>query len=512
MAISTSDKREQIFHNPISKIFIAIIIIILLYLSYYATLPIIRSVKTLSYQFQVDNVEGYLLNQSLKIREGKSIYTPIDDYPYSVGTYAPVFPLINSIFFFLFKPTFFFGRFINLIAYLLIAFFLGLIVYNFKKKLSPALLSITLFLSSYCVYVWAPYFRVDFLAILFGIIGIYLISKDKTNLSILFFTLSVYTKQTNLAPIIATIIFLLIKDYKTGLKFILKFGIVTLNIFILLNIITHYEFVKHTVFYNVNKFYLNDLKIWLRHYYFFYRYLIYIIALFIIYFFVRKFICRNNHSPSKNAYPLLYILYFCISQLTLLGTAKVGSAPNYLIEPVLTLSMIIGLIVSYLIYHLKDKKIIKPTDYICIIICLILLIAHTKKITSFKRVQWARTTPDSIDNLKGKNILYIISSAEGEIISEYPIFAILSGKEVLFHPFIMTQLSKQKIWDQTRFVNDLKQKRFGFIITTTNILDEKTFIDNYTPEMLEVIRRNYFIYHFEPDMAGINYFILKSNG
>ena len=528
--------KKQDLNRIIYIAFLTILIAIIVYLSYFSALPIVRSIKTLSFQFQVDNVEGYLLDQALKLKEGKPIYTSINDYPYLVGIYAPIFPLINALFLFFFKPTFFYGRLINLISYLLISFFAGLMIYNHKKKIIASLLTIVLFLSSYSVYIWASYYRVDFLAILFGIIGIYLVSKNKLNLSILFFTLSFYTKQTNIVPLLATIIFLLIKDWKVGLKYILKFAIIILNIFIIQNLITHNEYAKNAIVYNINEFSFFDLKVWLGHYYFFYQYLIFLIISYAVYWAIQKLAPKCFYSGSikllslnlpRNVFIRGLFLYFFISQLTLISTAKIGSAPNYLLEPILTLAIISGLITSQLLSFLRNripsKKLNSHSErseesqtpflkYIFITITIILLILHSYRITLHQRIQWANTTPDSSDNIKGKKILYILSSTNGEIITEYPIFAILSGKEVLFHPFIMTQLSKQNLWDQTKFVNDLKRKRFDFIITTTNILDEKIFIDNYTLEMLEAIRQNYSLYHLEPDVAGINYFILRTKG
>ena len=127
------DKKKQDFKQLFHIAFLTVIIMIILYLSYFSSLPIVRSIKTLTYQFQVDNVEGYLLDQAIKIKQGKSIYTSINDYPYLVGTYAPVFPLINAFSLIFSEPTFFFGRLINLIAYLLISFFSGLIVHNHNQ-------------------------------------------------------------------------------------------------------------------------------------------------------------------------------------------------------------------------------------------------------------------------------------------------------------------------------------------------------------------------------------------
>jgi len=551
---SQNNKQKEKRDRRISSVpllytaFLTVLIVIIIYLSYFASLPIVRSIKTLTYQFQVDNVEGYLLDQALKLKDGKPIYTSINDYPYLVGTYAPVFPLINAFFLIFSEPTFFFGRLINLIAYLLISFFSGLIVYNHKKKLLASFLTIVIFLSSYSIYIWAPYYRVDFLAMLFGIIGIYVISKSKLNLSLLFFTLAFYTKQTEIAPIIATVIFLFITNYKTALKFIFKLCIIILNIFIILNLLTHNEYAKNAIVYNVNKFSLFDLKVWLRHYFFFYQYLILLVICAALYLLIKIVIksqkqnkisdnaSQQNFSEDKDSNKIqlkrvnplfLFIIYFVISQLTLISTAKVGSAPNYLIEPILTLAIMIGFIISYTLSILRNRISSTPPlchserseesriqylEYIFIILGIIFLISHSQRITIHKRIEWANTTPDYTDNIKGRKILYIISSTDGEIITEDPIYAILSGKEVLFHPFIMTQLSNQKLWDQTQFVNDLKRRRFDFIIATENILDRKIFVDNYTPEMLEAIRQNYSLYRIEPDVAGIDYFILRPTG
>ncbi len=49
------------------------------------------------YGYDHDGEEGFILNQAHALKQGDSIYQPIDEAPWLVGNYPPVFPLILSI-------------------------------------------------------------------------------------------------------------------------------------------------------------------------------------------------------------------------------------------------------------------------------------------------------------------------------------------------------------------------------------------------------------------------------
>jgi len=86
----------------------------------------------------------------------------------------------------------------------------------------------------------------------------------------------------------------------------------------------------------------------------------------------------------------------------------------------------------------------------------------------------------------------IVAHTDGSILSEDGSLLIKNSKPILFQFFEFTQLANQKIWNQTEFVRDIKNRQFALIILS---FDVNCFVDEerLTPEMAEAIRGNYYV-------------------
>jgi hypothetical protein len=87
-------------------------------------------------------------------------------------------------------------------------------------------------------------------------------------------------------------------------------------------------------------------------------------------------------------------------------------------------------------------------------------------------------------------MLDIVSDFPDPILCEQPIFLLLSGKKIVFQPFIMSELQKEGKWNQQRFIEDLGQRRFSLIVTGQDVRKEGHFWQ-YTKEMIQAIREQY---------------------
>ncbi len=67
--------------------------------------------RTISFPFPVDYREGPLLEQAVRLGHGLSIYRiPASEPPWLIGSYPPLFPLLNSLWERLFGPAYWYGR------------------------------------------------------------------------------------------------------------------------------------------------------------------------------------------------------------------------------------------------------------------------------------------------------------------------------------------------------------------------------------------------------------------
>lgn len=163
----------------------------------------------LTFPYQVDREEGFLLLQGLLLAGGQTIYPPIaDGPPWIVGNYTPVYPMLFGALTWLTGPSLAPGRAIALASLAGICVCIVLLVWRERRTLLPGVVACALFLATYEVNEWIGFARADFLAILFSFLGLLFLGRGSPRLwlplSSVFFVLAFYTKQTHvLAPMAA---------------------------------------------------------------------------------------------------------------------------------------------------------------------------------------------------------------------------------------------------------------------------------------------------------------------
>ena len=180
----------------------------------------------------------------------------------------------------------------------------------------------------------------------------------------------------------------------------------------------------------------------------------------------------------KSKSPSLFKLYFITSFLVTLTAGKAGASINYFIEFWAVACISLGL-------ALKDfKDAIKYLKGLGNGIGALILIICGVQLISCKFNYPSSDSPTKQDYITGKKIYTSFCQSKGEVLSEYPSFAIFSGKQVIFQPATFTQLAKRGIWDQSLIIDDIEKKRFSLILLSYGRR-------RWTNEMLEAIKGNY---------------------
>lgn len=464
-----------------------------------AIFPLGRAWSCLQYPFGLDYAEGYLAVEAWQITQGMSMYPDLKDYPYLVGNYPPLYPLANAVFFVIFNPSLFWGRLICVISALGIIILMFRIVYKKYGLFLPALLSPLLLVNTYEFYEWIGYARVDLPAIFFSLAGLSVIldensdtNKNRMTFAIILFLLSIYTKQIQIFAPVTACLYLVFKDRKTGLKFAGTLWGLALLIFMILTLITRGEYFKHTVTYNANRFDWWQVYIWFRHalrFYFFYMTTLFFLAVSITYEYIKN--------KKERGAPDLFYIYALMGALSFLTIGKVGAAGNYILEAHAALGIFFGLSLSKIMGKIRTGM--EPRlNIILLIIAALLINMHSLWLFRMQRILFSRPNPGKAAYAKCNMLIKIVSERPDPILCEQPIFLLLVKKNVMFQPFIMSELAREGKWDQTRFVNDLNNKRFSLIITGQDMLQDG-FLWQYTDEMRLAIRKNYMEY---PEPAG----------
>ncbi|MGQ9465509.1 MAG: glycosyltransferase family 39 protein [bacterium] len=436
----------------------------------YCLFYLIQSLIIIKFPYQISYPEGFILYQSYLISKGVSIYKTINEYPYLVVNYPPIYQFLCAFFVKLFGVSFVFGRLITFVASIIITW----IIYKILKEKTGreiAAISALLFVSSSYIYKNSPFFRVDMLGLCFSLLGIYLfLRKGKLLITAIFFVAALYTKPTFISAPLAVALYLLFTENKKGVAFIMYLIPLYAVIFFLINYFTQGEFYRHNFLYNMNIFIFKQLA---KYYIWFLQSHSILILFSLIFLF---------SSVAEKKYSL-YVIYFIISTVVALSVGKIGANMNYFFETIAVSCILTGLAINRLREIIRDEKTSTLLVNAALLIQLLLFI-HIPFVT-----KPAITRSD----LKNSKLLSeVVCSTDGKIISEDAGLLILNNKPVLFMPFEFTQLANQKLWDQTRFLNDIKHKDFSLIILSFD-LHCKVDEERLTPAMVKAIKENYYI-------------------
>jgi hypothetical protein len=204
--------------------------------------------------------------------------------------------------------------------------------------------------------------------------------------------------------------------------------------------------------------------------------------------------------------------YVILSAVTLLSTGKAGAAGNYLLEFHAAAALFLGLTVGLTIRRLGRRE--SPHQVFAFVsgLLVLLLWLHVfdlgfRTIGGRRKVTLFEAGPSQLRLDMLSRVRLRVGEAEGPVLAEEPIFAILNAKPVLFQPFIMSQLAIEGRWDQRPFVADLLNGRFSLIVTTQDVREEG-FFWGFTEQMRDAIRNSY---RLEQRIGGYFIFVPESS-
>jgi hypothetical protein len=449
-----------------SLIFLEMLILLIVYFWW--------AYKYLTYPYQVDYGEGFLLYYVQSLNQGNPVYHDISKFPFIPVVYPPVFPVICAALSKIFGLKFMIGRSLSFASALLSCLFIYLIVVRSARKYI-AIISSILFLSSPYIVVWSLLYRVDTMAFLFSLVGMYIVLKFEDSrfifLSIVFFLLSVFTKQSFVSAPLAAFIYLLTKNSRTAVQFFALFVVSGILIFAILNDITHGQFYIHTVTHQSHiDFSLRRTFLMFKEFFLFHEFLLTFAFSYALY----------ALSSKKSS---LFVFYFVIALITSIAAGKTGSGINYFIELIATSCVLFGFFVEEINQKLSRSQI--PQIFIATVLA----------IQFIPNPHFFRTYTYTQDLKYGEKISNYVKQSSGRILTEDAGFAVLNGRVPITQPFDVTQLSKNGLWDQSVLLNALRDKSISLSILTINLTniqyDDIKDTLSFTKEVIRELKKNY---------------------
>ena len=488
-----SEKSQNAVQRKNTAIFLEGLGLVMLFV---ALLLWIRSiVRVYGIPYGIDFGEGYLANASLGLVLGENPYHSINDPPWIVTSYPPLFLIINGLITAVVGLSLIPGRFlasISLVGVIAVAIFL---LRRLGITKNAAILSAgTLLIFPWPVN-WSQIARVDTLGLLLVIGGIYFwIRNEKKHnvvLSGILFALALFTKQSFLAGPAAVVFHgILSRDRRTWL-FLATFLVSTGILYGIAGVLTGGWIFAHLFKYTANAYFLGRFTagagLYLKT-----TWLLQVLAL-------SAFAMPGALAGRR---PLIGWYYF-FAHLGLITYGYEGSDINYLIEPLLSTALLAGVSLDTL---KKNNELVTshipfpPATVGYTALIFIFLLGRFINPSAFKI---ERVTSETLQN--GIELIHLAASQPGEMLSEDASFTFLAGKTVIFQPYIMTLLSRTGKWDQEPFVETIRQRKYALIILRVDLNDphntevrggvwEMAGFDRWTEEMEEAIKANYKLY------------------
>ena len=220
----------------------------------YFLMYLYHGISIVIFPFNWEWGEGNLYYLACRLSEGQPIYMSLDDYPFFFVAQPPLYYAMAAALMPLLGKTLLAGRLLSFVASLLIGFLIYGVVKGETRNTYLGAVCALLFFASNFVYEWAGYFWANMPAVLFSLIGVFVVHKYKDSpkiyLAIIPLVLSLYTKPyIGVVAIISVVIFLLLINRKVAVKMALALFICCGAIFLFLNILTDGEFFRHMFLY-----------------------------------------------------------------------------------------------------------------------------------------------------------------------------------------------------------------------------------------------------------------------
>lgn len=509
-----------------------IILVGLLSLALFARLQFFSSEvsKWLPYPYFRSGSEGLMLSEINMVRQGQSIYVPLQPDRFISAPYPPLYYYLVA---WLWPHTaskvaadsaalgFETGRVISLIAALLTALAVGLLAVcdcsrqtakisarkNWLTRnwtlLLTGLVGAALFLSFPAVSVWAARVRADMLMSALQICGLVLVAWKPRGwqswLAILFFTLAIYTKQTALAGPAAAFIFLLWHNWpnwKRVAGWTANLIVANLLPLIIINAATHGEFwLRLAKYHNLGWLLSNFLT------YFglfvgenvgllFAGLLLLAWVLLIV---VKQLRADKRHWLQAVRQIPLSLLYLIFSLPILLGLGVAGADHNHFLPAEAATAAVGSTLLGWTLMRFGQL----PQRWLALGAVALLIVQVAIIAVPAKRyeIEFRMYKADEQAQL-GKIVQMAAGNPQALLTSEAGFFP-LTGKTPNYDDlFTLEALAQKGEYDQSGLLDAIKQKKFGLILADGDLFASSARSDVWTPELLAAIQANYRpLYH-----------------
>lgn len=428
-----------------------------------------------SFPYELAAGEELLLRDAVQIVLGQSVYSDVNQFPFIVSNYPPLFALLSSTLLPLLGISLTATRAVSTLSTLLCACLIGAIAYQGSRAKVPSAICGGAFLGSTYVYEWGAWGRVDTMAILFSLAAILAVLRVQNwrgvCLGALFCVLSLYAKQTQFAAPLAILVWLL---WRRKGRQALAFGAVAGGIggltFVLLNAWTSGQFFRHLVVYNALSYSPRALLGYWRAFGLTHGVLL-----------GAAIVCGlGSFRGRESKLPGLY--FVAAAALTALA-GRAGASSNHFLELIAASLILCGSCWGRL---WKRRALESAALALALLLQLVWFGAFPQTPLSayYEPLPAFGYTPQPGDLASCGQIDRYVEGVQGPILTEGGGFALRNGEQVVSSPWLLSALEGTGLVDEglVRLEENLREHRFSLVVLTWQ---------SYPPRILEAVWANY---------------------
>ena len=471
----------------------------------YGIMFVQHAVAVVRFPYQIDYGEGVELYAVSRLLSGETLYGSINQPPYHVGVYPPLYTLVVAPIAALAGIQYGAGRAVSAVLALFIAWLLGRMVYEETHQPWAGIVTGLLWLASHLVYSWAVLMRVDMLAIALSLLGLYLFWRGYVRrgleryvfVAMVLFVAAAYARQTSVWAAASCLVCLVVmRRWALAGKALALYAGLGLAILGLLSATTGGEFFRHLVVYNYQVWKFSRWqaavgRVWALY------------PLAILAGLITLVLTLWRRWPALAA---LYLMFGWLSSVT---TGEIGAYINHLLEASAATWLACGLLLGHTAKSRQGLWRLLASVALLVQIAMLIHLPYNLQSgvlepwTALKPAvrTWSKQnraaylwTPAQADVQAADELSYRVHQTPGLILSEDGAFTTTHGRPMWIQFFDFTQLARLGLWDQSPFQDQIRTHQFALLLlkfdTATDVLSYRNIV---TPEMLDAIRQSYVL-------------------
>ena len=457
------------------------------------------------FPWQIDYDEGVNLNASWLLSRGVNIYNPNPPDHFISALYPPLFYVVQAASIQFWGLNLWSGRLLALLGSLVAAGALWLWVYAATKRHAPGLLAGLLWLSLDIVLIWSTFSKQDVPSIGLGLLGCAMLAywaarqlritnyELRGNLllygSIVPMSAAFWLKQSSVAPFVAAGLFLLLKDWRLGVRWGLWAAASIVVPLIGLQVLTKGGILEHLLAFNA--FGRSTDRMWQR-----------LESLWVN--FTPLVICGSvflvaslGRAARRRSLPPLSALFLLVSiPATLLAILHPTGNYNHLLNLLAPFCLAVGLLAGVASDWIAEgregrQRMWMGAGLLAGTLFSVVLQAALTYGKPFYEWYTPLALPLNERAERMRQLDEVVRATPGYILSENHWLLLKNGKEVLYDdPVAMASLARSGEWDESMLLEDLRRRKYALIILQYDVTGE-TYNPRWSDQGLKALQENY---------------------